>query len=76
MYYKEKHKALVPASKKTGLEVNVIKTKYMAMSRDQNARKSNNINNDNSSFERMEEFKYLGTTLTRQILFRKKFRAD
>jgi hypothetical protein len=31
---------------------------------------------DNSSIERVEEFKYLGTTLTDKILFRKKLRAD
>jgi len=36
------------------------------VSRDQNARRSNNLKNDNSSFERAEEFKYLGTTLTNQ----------
>jgi hypothetical protein len=30
----------------------------------------------NSSIEIMEEFKYLGTTLTNKILFRKKLRAD
>ena len=36
------------------------------MSRDQNARRSRNIKNDYSSFERMEESRYLGTTLTNQ----------
>jgi hypothetical protein len=30
---------------------------------------------DNSSIERVEEFKYLGTTLTIKILRRKKLRA-
>jgi len=30
---------------------------------------------DNISIERVEEFKYLGTTLTIKILFRKKLRA-
>jgi len=34
---KENAEALVVASKKTGLEVNAGKTKYMVMSRDQNA---------------------------------------
>ena len=34
------------------------------MSRDQNAGRSRNIKIDNSSIEREEEFKYLGTTLT------------
>ena len=41
-------------------------TKYMVMSCDQNAGRSHNIKMDNSSFERMEEFKYLRTTLTNQ----------
>jgi hypothetical protein len=31
---------------------------------------------DNSSIERVEELKYLGTTLTNKTLFRKKLRAD
>jgi len=34
--------------------------------RDQNAGRSHKIKIDNSSFERVEEFKYLGTTLTNQ----------
>jgi hypothetical protein len=41
---KEKHKALVVASKVTGLELNTNKTKYMVMSREQNAGSSHNIN--------------------------------
>jgi hypothetical protein len=36
------------------------------MSRDQNAGRSHNIKNENSSFERVEQLKYLGTTLTYQ----------
>jgi hypothetical protein len=39
----------VVASKENGLEVNSDKTKYMVMSREQNAGQSHNINNDNSS---------------------------
>jgi hypothetical protein len=31
---------------------------------------------DNSSIERVEEFKYLGTTLKIKILFRKKLSGD
>jgi hypothetical protein len=38
----------------------------MAMSRDQNAERNYSIKIDNSSFERVEDFKYLGTTLTNQ----------
>jgi len=36
------------------------------MSRDQIAGRSHNIKIDNRSFEMVEEFKYLGTTLTNQ----------
>ena len=57
---------LVVASKKTGIEVNADKTKNMVMSRDQNEERSHSLNIDNSSFERAEQFKYLGTTLTHQ----------
>ena len=42
------------------------KTKYMVMSRDQNAGRIQSVRMDNSTFERVEEFKYLGTTLTNQ----------
>jgi len=38
----------------------------MVMSRDQNAGRRHNIKTDNSSFEMVEEFKYLGTILTNQ----------
>jgi len=34
------------------------------MSRDQNAGRIQNVRIDNSTFESVEEFKYLGTTLT------------
>ena len=63
---RENAEALIMASKETGLEVNAEKTKYMVMSRNQNAGQSHNIENDNSSFERVQEFRYLGTTLTYQ----------
>jgi len=39
---------------------------YLDMSRDQNAGRSHNIKTDNIFFEKVEEFKYLGTTLTYQ----------
>jgi hypothetical protein len=45
-----------------GLDVNADETKYMVMSRDQNAGRSHNTNTDNSPFESVEEFRYLGTT--------------
>ena len=63
---KRNTEALVFARNETGLEVNADKTKYMVMSRDQNAGRSHSIKSGDSSFERTEEFKYLGTTLTNQ----------
>jgi hypothetical protein len=39
------------------------KFKYMVMSRDQNAGQNHNIKLDNKSFKRVEQLKYLGTTL-------------
>ena len=48
------------------LEVNAHKTKYMTVSRDQNARRIHSMKMDNSLIERVEEFKHLGTTLTNQ----------
>jgi len=57
---------LVLASKEIGLDVIVDKTKYMVISRDQKSGQSHNVKIDNSSFERVEEFKYLGKTLTNQ----------
>jgi len=53
---KDNAEALIVASKETGLEVNADKTKYMVMSRDQNAGQSHSMKTDNSSFERVEEF--------------------
>ena len=43
--------------------MNADKAKYVVVSRDQTAGRSHNIKIDNSSFERVEQFKYLGTTL-------------
>jgi len=55
--------ALVVPSKETGLKVNSDETKYLVMSRDQKAGLSHNMKNDDSSYERVEQFKYLGTFL-------------
>ncbi|KAJ4449013.1 hypothetical protein ANN_00407 [Periplaneta americana] len=55
---------LLEASKEIGLEVNPEKTKYMIMSRDQNIVRNRNIKIGDLSFEEVEKFKYLGTTVT------------
>ena len=62
--------------RETGLEVSADKTKYTVMSRDQNAGRIHSVRIDNSTFERVEEFKYLGTTLTNQNSIPKEIKAD
>jgi len=47
---KENAKALIVASKETGLEVNVDKTKYMVMSRDKNAGQSHSMKINNIGY--------------------------
>jgi hypothetical protein len=63
---KENEEVLVVASKCLRLEVNAVKTKYMVMSRDKTAGWSHSMKSDNSSFDRVGELRYLGTTLTKQ----------
>ena len=66
---KENAEVLVAATREIGLEVSADKTKYMVMSRDQNAGRIHSVRIDNSTFERVEEFKYLGTNLTNKKLY-------
>jgi hypothetical protein len=61
---KRNTESLIVASNEIGLEVNVEKTKYMVMSRDQHAGQNDNIKIGNKSFERVEQFKCFGRTLT------------
>jgi len=63
---KENVEALVLATREIGLEISPDKTKYMVMSREQNARRNQSVRINNSTFERVEDFKYLGITLTHQ----------
>jgi len=46
--------ALVAATREIGLEVSADETKYMVMSRDQNAERIQSVRIDNSTFERVE----------------------
>ena len=57
--------ALVAASREIGLEVSADKSKYMIMSRDQNAERIQRVRIDNSTFERVEEFKYFGNNFNK-----------
>jgi hypothetical protein len=57
---------LLVGSMGTGLEVNADKSKHMGISRDQNAGRRHKLKTDNSSLQKLKEFRYLGTTLTNQ----------
>jgi hypothetical protein len=59
---------LIDADKDVGLEINVHKTKYMLLSRHQNVGQNQAIKIANRSFENVSQFKYLGTTVTKQNL--------
>ena len=61
--YSKNTSPLVAAAKEIGLEVNADNTKYMVVSRDQRAGRNHSVKIDSNSFEGVEEFKYLGTTL-------------
>jgi len=72
---KKNTEALVVASKESGLEVNADKTEYMVVSRDQNSGRIRSMKIDNNSFERVEQFKYLGTTLTNQNFIQEEIKS-
>jgi len=72
-HFRDKKKAYLRAkieevavTREIGLELSADKTKYMVMSRDQNAGRIHSVRNGNNTFEKVEEFKYLGTTLINQ----------
>jgi hypothetical protein len=67
---KKNTQTLIDASKEVCLEVNTEKTKYMLLSRQQNAGK----NHDNRRFENVAQFKYLGTTITHQNLIQEEIK--
>jgi len=67
--------ALMVGGREIGREVNADRNKNMVMSRDQNAGRSHSIIFGNSIFEMVEEFKYLGTTLTNQNSVQKEIKS-
>jgi hypothetical protein len=66
---------LIDASKEVGQEVNAEKSKYMLLSRHQNARQNHDIKIGNRSYENVEKFKYLGTTVTFQNLIHERIKS-
>jgi len=70
----ENTEALIVDSTKIGLEVKADKTKYIVMSQDQNAGRRHSMKIYIISFENVEEFEYLGTTLTNQSSIREEIK--
>jgi hypothetical protein len=60
--------ALIDASKEVDLEINVEKTRHVLLSRHQNVGQNRDIKIANRVFEKVSQFKYLGTTVTNQNL--------
>jgi hypothetical protein len=71
---KKNTETLTDASKEVGLEVKAEKTKYMSLSRHQNAGQNHNVNIDDRSFENVAQSKYLGTTVTNQNLIQEEIK--
>jgi hypothetical protein len=72
---KQNREPLKLASKEICLEVNSEKTKYMIMSREQNAGQNHNIKLIINPSEKVGEFKYLGTTLINLNFFRAEIKS-
>ena len=68
---KEKAESLLVTSKEIGLEINADKTKYKVSRL--KCRTKSQYKTDNNSLERVEEIKYLGTTLTNQNSIQEEF---
>jgi hypothetical protein len=71
---KKNTETLIDASKEVGLEINVEKTKYMLLSRQQNVDQNRDMKIANRSFENVSQFKYLGKTVTIQNLIQKEIK--
>jgi len=66
---KENVEALVVLTRETRLKASADKTKYMVFSRDQNAGRIHSVRFDNTTYQRLEVFKYLGTKLKKSIFY-------
>jgi hypothetical protein len=73
-YPREITETLIDANKEVGLEINVEKTKYMLLSRQQNVDQNRDIKIANRWFGNVSQFKYLGTKVTNQNLIQKEIK--
>jgi sorting nexin-29 len=70
---KKNAETLIDVIKEVGLEINVEKTKYMLLYRQQNVGQNRDMK-INRSFENLSQFKYLGTTVTNQNLIQEEIK--
>jgi hypothetical protein len=59
-----------------GIQVKTEKTKYMLLSRHQNAGQNHDIKRASKRFENVAQFRYLGSIITNQNLIQEKLRGD
>ena len=71
----EKAEALIVTSKEIGEDVTADKSKFMVTPRNQNAGRSHRVEIKNNSFGRVEELKYLGTTITDQVSIKEEIKS-
>jgi hypothetical protein len=65
---------LIDANNEVGPEVNTEKTKYMLLSRHQNAGENRDIKIANKCFENVAQFRHLGTTIANQNLIQEEIK--
>jgi hypothetical protein len=66
---------LIDCSKEVGLEVNAETTKYMLLSRHQNAWQNHDIKMGDRSFENVAQIRYLGTTVINHNFIREEMKS-
>jgi hypothetical protein len=64
---KKSMETLIDAIKEVGLEINVERTKYILLSRHQNAGQNQDLEVANRSFENVSQLRYLRTTVMNSI---------
>jgi sorting nexin-29 len=70
----ENTETLIDASREVGLEINAEKTKYVLLSRHQNAGQNRDMKIANRRFENVSQLKYLGTTVTDKNLIQEEIK--
>jgi hypothetical protein len=71
---KKNPETLIDANKKVSLKINIQKTKYMLLSRQQNASQNGDIKIASRSFENVSQLKYLQLTVTNQNLIQEQIK--